>query len=369
MSTSHPTRVIVVGAGTIARGRHLPAFEAIGPRIEVVGVVDPEIERARDLVQDLPQRAPAQVFLRLEEALQQASPELVIVCTPPVAHLETVVTALEAGAHVWCEKPAALSLAEVDRMADHVRPGGPTLSFVAQHRFGSAVRRLQELMATEALGRPLVALCHTMWFRGHEYFTLPWRGRYATEGGGPTLGHGIHQIDLAAAVLGDWVEVRAMMGTLDRDIEVEDVSMAAVRLSSGAMLSIVNSLLSPREESYLRFDFTDATVELSHTYGYDNSNWTWTPAAHVRDEARVETWPPAVDRRSSHAAQLEHVLGCLDAGLAPTPDVADARRTLALLTAIYRSAVTGTPTTPADLTPDDPFYASLGGRLAEGASR
>lgn len=369
MSTSHPTRVVVVGAGTIARGRHLPAFEALGWRVEVVAVVDPELDRAQALASDLPQPQAAQVFAALEPALQHTSPDLVIVCTPPVAHLDAVVTSLEAGAHVWCEKPAALSLAEVDRMAAHVLPGGPTLSFVAQHRFGSAVRRLKELMATQELGRPLVALCNTMWFRGHDYFTLPWRGRYATEGGGPTLGHGIHQIDLALSVLGDWTEVRAMMGTLDRDIEVEDVSMAAVQLASGGMLSVVNSLLSPREESYLRFDFTDATVELSHTYGYDNSNWTWTPAKHVQDEQRAASWPPALDWRSSHAAQLEHVLDCLDAGLSPSPDTADARRTLALLTAIYRSAATGEPTTPADLTPNDPFYSSLGGPLAEGARR
>ena len=46
-----------------------------------------------------------------------------------------------------------------------------------------------------------------------------------------------------------------MIGTLDRDIEVEDVSMAMVRFANGAMANITNSVLSPREETYLRFDF------------------------------------------------------------------------------------------------------------------
>ena len=195
------------------------------------------------------------------------------------------------------EKPPCLSLAEYDRIEAAERPGGPYASVVFQHRFGSGARNAVELISTGALGRPLVAVCHTTWFRDQAYFDVPWRGRWDTEGGGPTMGHGIHQMDLLFEILGDWTEVTAKAEALDREVETEDVSFAIVRFENGAIASVVNSVLSPRETSYLRFDFQDATVELEHLYGYDNSSWTWTPAPHVAadDEERrraVESWSP-----------------------------------------------------------------------------
>lgn len=359
--TQTPVRVVIVGAGAIASARHLPALRELGHRVEVSGVVDLDGARARAFAREwgIPVHG-----TDLGSVLDAARPGLAVVCSPPLAHRDAVIACLDAGIDVLCEKPAAISLAELDEMTAHEGPAGPYVSFVAQHRFGAGAERLRELLGAGALGRPLVALCNTLWYRDAEYFTVPWRGRWETEGGGPTVGHGIHQIDLALSLLGDWTEVRALMGTLDRDIEVEDVSMAAVRLDSGALLSIVNSLLSPREESYLRFDTTDATVELRHLYGYDNGDWTWTPAGHVTDGARVAGWPPVSDRRSGHAAQLAHVLDALAAGERPYSSGADARRTLELVTGIYKAAITGRPVHRAELGPGDPYYRSFGGERA-----
>jgi predicted dehydrogenase len=287
-------------------------------------------------------------------------PDLVVVCTPPGVHRDAIVTCLDAGVSVWCEKPPTLSLAEYDEIASHERDG-VYVSYVFQHRFGSGAQALRRQIAAGELGRPLVAVCNTLWFRAHSYFDLPWRGRWATEGGGPTMGHGIHQMDLTLSLLGDWEEVRAMMGTLDRDVETEDVSMAVVRLESGAMLSVVNSLLSPRETSYLRFDFTDATVELTHVYGYDNSHWRWTPAAHVAEEERVAGWVPQEDLPSSHAAQLVALLDALDAGERPPSSGADGRRSLEFVAGLYQSAITGRAVRREELTPENPFYHSMNG--------
>ena len=94
---------------------------------------------------------------------------------------------------------------------------------------------LRSLIQEQAMGRLLVGLCNTTWYRNEAYYAVPWRGKWATELGGPTMGHGIHQIDLFLWLLGDWEEVRAMAGTLYHDIEVEDVSMAVVRFANGAM--------------------------------------------------------------------------------------------------------------------------------------
>jgi predicted dehydrogenase len=194
---------------------------------------------------------------------------------------------------VLAEKPPTLSLRELDLLAELTRPGGPWFATVFQHRFGPAAGRLCAVAASGVLGRPLLAICHTTWFRDQAYFDVPWRGRWQTEGGGPTMGHGIHQMDLLRYVLGDWAEISAIARRQARRTETEDLSMAHVIFASGAAASVVNSVLSPREESYLRFDFEHGTVEVSHLYGYRDEDWRVTPA---RATSRP-CWPPGRNLR------------------------------------------------------------------------
>ena len=148
-----------------------------------------------------------------------------------------------------CEKPLCASLAEMDRIEAAELATGNYCSSVFQWRFGSGGQHLKRLIDTGDLGKPMVANILTTWYRTPEYYAVPWRGKWETELGGCSMGHGIHAMDFLLYQFGEWQEVRAMIGTLDRDIEVEDVSMAMVRFANGAMANITNSVLSPREES------------------------------------------------------------------------------------------------------------------------
>ncbi|GAA4618791.1 Gfo/Idh/MocA family oxidoreductase [Actinoallomurus liliacearum] len=352
-------RAAIVGTGGIAGICHLPALRAEAHRARVVAAVDVDAARVKDFcaAHDVPA-----AYTDLGEMLAEARPDLVHVCTPPHVHAAQVRACLEAGAWVLCEKPPALSLAEYDAMTAAERDGGPYAAVVYQHRFGSGARHLRRLIADGELGRPLVAVCLTTWYRDQAYFDVPWRGRWDTEGGGPTMGHGIHQMDLLLATLGDWAEVRAMAGRLVRDVATEDASVASVRFENGALASVVNSVLSPREESRLRFDFTDATVELSHLYGHANADWTYTPAPHVTDEARVAAWrTPDQDLPSSHTALLADLLDAYERGDRPQTSGAGGRRTLELIVALYKSALTGRPVRRGEIDGTDPFYREMNG--------
>jgi predicted dehydrogenase len=349
-------RVAIVGSGDIARIAHLPAVEALADQLDLVAAVDVDLARAEALAAHWHISA---AYADLDEMLAAVEPELVLVCTPPVAHRPAIISCLNAGAWVWCEKPPALSLAEYDEIAAHERVGGPYASYVFQHRFGSASRHLREQIDRGELGRMLVGICHTLWFRDDAYYEVPWRGRWETEGGGPSMGHGIHQMDLMLHLLGDWAEVRAMTGTLARDVETEDVSMALVRFESGALVSVVNSVLSPRETSYLRFDFSEATVELTHLYGYDNSSWRWTPATHRQDVSAL--WTPSSDVASSHTVQLAGLVEAIGRGERPPASGAGGRRVLELIAGLYASAASGSPVKRGDLTADNAFYHSMNG--------
>ena len=356
-------RVAIAGSGAIAENSHVPALRAAGDRVELVAAMDIDPERLREFQRrnDIPAR-----YLSIEDMLAEQRPDLVHVCGPPSVHVDQVVHCLKAGAWAFVEKPVCLSLAEYDRIEAAEREGGPYASVVFQHRFGSGARHAAQLISSGALGRPLVALCTTTWYRDQHYYDVPWRGRWESEGGGPTMSHGVHQMDLMLALLGDWTEVRAMAGRLDRDVRTEDVSMAMVRFEGGAMGSVVNSVLSPREESYLRFDLTDATVELTHLYGHENGDWRYTPAPHVEDQARIAAWDrPEDDVRSSHTAQLRVLLDAVEQGVRPPMSGGQGRQTLELVTALYRSAFTGLPVTRDQLGPEDPFYHHLHGDLPE----
>lgn len=359
-----PVRVAIIGAGNIAETSHMPAIQAQGPSVQTVAVVDVDPERARDFAERWQISA---AYRDLDTMLREAAPDLVIVCTPPVAHREAVVACLKAGVWVWCEKPPTLSLAEYDEIAAHEAEGGPYVSYVFQQRFGSAARALREHIHTGKLGNPLIGICHTLWYRDDAYYEVPWRGKWSTEGGGPTMGHGIHQMDLMLALMGEWTEVRAATGTLARQVETEDASMAIVRFASGAMVSMVNSVLSPRETSYLRFDFPEATVELTHLYGYDNTNWRWTPAPHRADDTPADLGAPEANDASSHAVQLRDLIDALRAGRRPEASGEDGRRVLAFIAGLYQSAATGRPVTPDEITADSPFYHSMSGEQAPNA--
>ncbi|MBM9509060.1 Gfo/Idh/MocA family protein [Actinacidiphila acididurans] len=353
--TTH--RIAVVGTGGIA-AVHAANLAQLGDRARLVAAADVDAERLAAFCADW--QVPAG-YGDLDTLLAEARPDLVHLCTPPGLHKEQAVACLTAGVPVLCEKPPALGLAELDEIEAAAAAGGAAFATVFQHRFGSGAARLRAAMASGALGRPLVAVCNTLWYRPDDYFAVPWRGSWAAEGGGPTMGHGIHQFDLLLSVLGDWQEVRAVAARLARPTATEDVSAAVVTFPGGAVATVVNSLLSPRETSYLRFDFEYATVEVTHLYGYGDDDWRVHPAPG-HEAAVTAAWAAGPSGRpSGHAAQFAAVLDALDAGEAPPASPEQARATLEFAAATYASAFGGRPVRRGAIGPGSPFHARMQG--------
>lgn len=347
------TRVGIVGTGGIA-GVQAEALAAMADRAELVAVTDIDEARASEFAA----RWGGRVDATLDEMLERGGVDIVHLCSPPSLHVAQGEAVLRAGLSVLSEKPPALSLAEFDRIraAEAAAPGW--FATVSQHRFGGRARWLAARTRDGSLGPVMTAVCHTLWYRPDAYFELPWRGRWETEGGGPTMGHGIHQIDTTLSILGPWREVTAVAARRARPVETEDFSAALVTLESGAVVSVVNSLLSPRETSYLRFDYARATVELEHLYGYDDAAWRFTPLA---GEPTLE-WERGADGvGSSHRAQFAAVFDALAAGERPPVTTDDARATLELLAAIYASAFERRPVARGEIDESSPFYGTMRG--------
>jgi predicted dehydrogenase len=347
----------VVGTGGIA-AVHAGSLAQLGERARIIAAVDTDAERLAAFAATW---GVTRTYPDLPALLAAERPDLVDLCTPPSLHAVQASACLERDLAVLCEKPPALSLAELDRIIAVEAAGGGHFATVFQHRFGSGARSLRRLVGDPRFGPPMTAVCNTLWFRPDEYFAVPWRGRWDVEGGGPTMGHGIHQMDLLLSILGPWREVAAVAARRARPTATEDLSAAIVTFESGAVATMVNSLLSARETSYLRFDFAQATVELEHLYGYDDADWRVTAApGHESDVAAAWQEGPK-GRRSGHGAQMAEVFDALAAGAAPPVTSADARATMELVTAIYAAAFTGVPVTRGKIGPDSPFYARMDG--------
>lgn len=338
-------RCVIVGTGAIAHA-HARAIDAY-PHAELVAVTD--LSRTSAEAFASLHGAPA-VYDDLDALLAAERPDVVHICTPPGAHPAQTIAAFAAGAHVVVEKPPAPSLDELDRMRDAAAAAGRQLAVVFQQRTGTAAAHVKRLLDSGALGRPLVAQCQTLWYRDADYFAVPWRGGWQTEGGGTTLGHGIHQIDLLAFLLGDWARVEGRLWRLDRDTETEDVSTATVVFDGGVVAQIVSSTLSPRETSAIRIDTEKATVTVDHLYGHGHENWRITPAPHIDDDEAAAWQLDGPEERSDHAPLLRDVFDALRSG-GPLPPTADApARSIEIVAAIYASAdADGDVVTPADL--------------------
>ncbi len=353
-------RAAIIGTGGIANG-HVRALRAHANRVELVAAVDIDEDRVKTFcdVHDIPQ-----AFVSAETMLNQTKPDLVHVCTPPGVHADLSILALEAGAWVLCEKPLCASLAEMDRIEQAEQDTGRFCASVFQWRFGSAGQHLKQMIRDQTMGKLLVANVLTTWYRGDPYFAVKWRGTWQAAIGGCTVVHGIHIMDFLLWLMGEWQEIRAMLGTLEYDIEVDNVSMASVRFADGAMANITNSILSPRQESYMRLDFTDATVELNSLYSYENQNWRFSTYDGSPHEHKLERWSQIPQHiPASHVTQVGALLDSMERNERPAVSGSGVRGTIEFLTAFYKSALEGIPVTRGSIRPPDPFYYLMNGQF------
>jgi predicted dehydrogenase/nucleoside-diphosphate-sugar epimerase len=137
-------RVAFIGAGHIAH-HHLSALARIAVPSVVVGVHD-RMSARRD---EFAARAACRAFSSVEALLEEARPDIVHVCTPPGAHFETASAALEGGAHVYVEKPFALTVGDARTLLDLARSRGRLVcaghQLLHDHAFGRLLAQAVEL--------------------------------------------------------------------------------------------------------------------------------------------------------------------------------------------------------------------------------
>lgn len=144
-------KVLIIGAGVAGAAKHVPCFRTCA-EVEVAGVCDPDIERARRVAtaQNLPG-----AYSSLEAGIQATGARIVSICTPPQTHKALAIQAMEMGAAVLVEKPFTITLAEARDIVTAQTRTGQKLSVVHQNKYTYGVMQMQDLVRGGAVGRVL----------------------------------------------------------------------------------------------------------------------------------------------------------------------------------------------------------------------
>ena len=352
-------RIAIIGTGSIS-SQHIEAYLKFPADCRIVAVCDIEKEKAIRRVAEY--SLEATVYDDYRELAKNGEVDLVSICTPPSTHAQTAVAMLESGKNVLLEKPMAASLEECDAIIEAAKKNGKLLSVVAQNRFRTPWMKLKKLLEEKAAGEVLHAQIDSFWWRGHSYYDLWWRGTWESEGGGCTLNHAVHHIDALLWMMGLPVEVKAVMTNVAHDnAEVEDLSIALLRFESGRVGHLTSSVVHHGQEQRLVFQCEHAKLATPWDVYASTSKENGFPERDTALEKeivdRYESLPDL--EHENHSGQIHNVLSALTGRASLLVDGVQGRRTLELITAIYKSATTD-ETVRLPFSTDDAFYSKPG---------
>ena len=351
-------RVAIVGTGNISHA-HVHAYLQFPDRCKIVALVDIVPAKAQAMKEKY--GLDAQVYDDHEKILPLTDIDLVDVCTPPYVHASISINCLKSGKNVVCEKPMAASLEECDAMLRARDESGKKLSIIAQNRFRQPIADLKALLDSGIAGPVRSAQVDSFWWRGHCYYDLWWRGTWEKEGGGCTLNHAVHHIDMLCWMMGLPQKVTSILANVAHDnAEVEDLS-ASILQYPGALAQLTASVVHHAEEQQLVFQCEKAKIAAPFACYASTSMGNGFPTRNEALEAEIRAYAGALPRVQweGHTGQIHNVMRAIlgEQDVAITGE--EGRRTIELITAVYKAGTIG-QTVELPLKKDDPFYTVEG---------
>jgi predicted dehydrogenase len=240
----------LVGAGDIAEKRVAPALSSTRDSKLVA------VSRGRaELAEEFARRFGApRWYATWEEMLRDEEIDAVYVATPVHLHAPITIAAAEAGKHVLCEKPMALDVAECDRMIAAAEASGVKLGIAYYRHFYPLVARIRELLASGAIGAPIVAQINAF-----EHFDpapghpRAWLLDPERAGGGPMFDFGCHRIEVLLDLLGPLASLESTLTRVRLAREVEDTGSAILRFDAGplATLTVTHAAAEPQDTLHI----------------------------------------------------------------------------------------------------------------------
>lgn len=341
-----PLRVGVIGSGGIMRGAHMPGWKLV-PDCQITAVCDSNRATAEAFAKDF--GVPAdRVFTDFAELVKLADVDAVDICTPNMFHTPAVIAALEAGKHVICEKPLAVTTAEVRKMAAAAQKSGKLLMTAQNHRWGGPGQAIKRFVDSGAVGDVYYSRIHAV--RRNWLPPAPTFIDAKISGGGPCMDIGVHALDLGMWLMGfpDPVRVSGVTrvnfakgsdipgawGEWDRErFSVEDFASGFIHFANGATMVLESSWLQHQK---MNEDFS------AHLFGKKASvHWPSKEYSTVINGALVDGTLHDKPMKPSHQEEILAFADAVRTGKPSPVPVEQTLKVIAILEAIVESGRTG----------------------------
>ncbi|MGM9635673.1 MAG: Gfo/Idh/MocA family protein [Candidatus Avispirillum sp.] len=356
-------KIGVVGCGGIFKWAHLTAYARMD-NVEIVALCDIVPGRAESMKEfahatynsDVLDNA--RCYTEFDEFIKDPDIESVDICTPNYLHSPFAVKSLEAGKHVFCEKPDSVSVEDTEKMKAASEKAGKVLMVMRNNRHTDAAKKLKRMADAGEFGDLYCGRCGWVRRRG-----IPGKGGWFTtkaqSGGGPLIDLGVHMIDLAIYIMGNPTPVAVSGATYskfsddtaeassehaafgeassDGTFDVEDLAMGFIKFDNGACLQIEFSWASNIEEGDRNF------VELRGS----KAGFKWEDSGN-RAKIFSEAFGQLIDvdlninkNVQGHEGNLRHYVDVVLNGAKPDFEPQQGINMIKILSAIYESARTG----------------------------
>ena len=342
-------RLALLGCGDVAQRDYLPEFHRLKERAEIVAVCGRNPERARRVAEEYGIPVWYTDYARM---LAESDAQAVINLTPIQLHTKTTLAALQAGKHVYTEKPIASSVADALRIRDEAESRGLILVCAPCVRLFPQVRYAQEQLAAGNLGAVFSA-------RAYAHMGVPpWRG-YASDptpffahGGGPAFDMGVYPLHVLTGLLGPVQRVTALVGKALDSFVVADGPFEGKRVAVEAddnwqmLLDFGNGRLASLAANNCVLGSRAPQVEihgLRGTLALDPIDVS-APIEVLRQGSGWQSISPPPTGRASgpdHHLGIEHLVECIETGRPPILSAAHALHVIDILEKAARSSQEG----------------------------
>ncbi len=240
-------KIGVVGTGWIAGSMGL--FFKWNKRVKVTAACDVK----PDLLQRYAKRFKVkETYADFYAMLAKADVDALYLAIPHNLHVSFLNKCLDAGKHVFCEKPLTTNVEDARQVVIKAKNAGLKVGVNYQNRYSPRLYSIARTVQAGHTGKMYYGTVRCPWYRGKKYYDQgPWRLKWTSAGGGTTLIHASHMIDIMGWALGTPTAVTGEIATEREDIpnlDVEDTAIGAINFKSGALGLILASMNSGKKE-------------------------------------------------------------------------------------------------------------------------
>lgn len=325
----------LVGCGRIAR-RHAEQLQPYGTLVAVCDTIPGKAEA-------LAAAFNCKAYGSIEAMLSNETMlDVVSVCTPNGLHATHTLLCLEAGVHVLCEKPMAITTADCLAMMAMAEKTGKQLFIVKQNRFNPPVAAVKALLDRNGLGSIYSVQLNCYWNRNADYYRDSWKGTLQLDGG-TLFTQFSHFIDLLYWFFGDVQQVQAITANSAHQgiIEFEDSGVVTLQFANGIIGGIhytVNSYRHNMEGSLTIFG-EKGTIKIGGQYlnELEYQCLEGEPITNLPAGNRPNEYGTYTGSMSNHDKVYQNVADVLHNGAQPYADAWSGYKTVDIIERIYAS--------------------------------